>query len=213
MNSKENKKMLTETIFVIIITVILFFLFPNLKSIIPVIPAVYFIVERRIRKRTWSEIGFKLKGTFTDIKDNLYLIILVGVIIPIVTILISKYFLPDFISHLTGRLPMDVKSVIPSIITILIGTFLEEIIFRGFIQGRLSIFIKSYYAIITASILFAFMHYSSGNLSVVSFDILGIFIDSIIYGIIFNRTRNIFASWTGHLLSDVIGLIGIYMFL
>jgi len=42
---------------------------------------------------------------------------------------------------------------------------------------------------------------------IVVYDIETIFIDSIIFGIIFNRTKNIFASWIGHILADLVGIV------
>jgi uncharacterized protein len=60
--------------------------------------------------------------------------------------------------------------------------------------------------------MFGFMHFSKGLQLIVSFDILGIIIDSIIYGIIYNKTKNIFASWVTHYLADIMGVILILTF-
>ena len=202
-----DKQLLTETLAVIIITVSLFLLFNNFNSIIPVIPIIYILVEKRKRHRSWSDIGFKIKIILSDIKTNWYWITLVGVILPLLTFYIGKYCIPGYIDHVRSRLPMDVKVIIPAIITVTIGTFLEEIIFRGFVQGRLEWFITPFKAIIISSILFAFMHYSPGSIAIVIFDMFGIFIDSILFGIIFTKTKNIFTSWIGHYFSDLIGII------
>jgi type IV secretory pathway VirB6-like protein len=50
------------------------------------------------------------------------------------------------------------------------------------------------------------MHYSYGSIAIVTLDMFGIFIDGMLLGIIFTRTKNIFASWIGHYLSDLIGI-------
>jgi len=204
---KVGKRLLGETLTVIIITVSLFLIFNDLKAIIPVIPIIYLLIEKRRRHRSWEEIGFNIKTVQVDIKINWLWITLVGVISPLLTFYIGKYYIPGYIEHVKSRLPMDVKVIIPAIISITIGTFLEEIIFRGFVQGRLEWFIAPVKAIIISSILFAFMHYSDGSIAIVIFDMSGIFIDSILFGIIFTKTKNIFTSWIGHYFSDLIGMI------
>lgn len=102
--------------------------------------------------------------------------------------------------------------MIPTIITITIGTFLEEIIFRGFVQERLGWFTDVPIAIMISSILFAFMHYSSGDFNIVIFDIITLFIDSILFGIIYAKTKNVFTSWIAHYLCDIVAIICIWMF-
>ncbi len=202
-----DKRLLTETLMVIITTVSLFSIFNSLTSIIPLICVIYLLIERRKRHRSWSDIGFKIKTILSDVRSSWDLILLVGVISPLLTFYIGKYCISGYIDHLKSRLPMDVEIIIPAIITVTIGTFLEEIIFRGFIQGRLEWFITPLKAIIISSILFAVMHYSHGSISIIALDMSGIFVDSILFGIIFTRTKNIFASWIGHYLSDLIGIV------
>lgn len=206
-NKQANKRLLTETLVIILITILLFLIINNLKSIIPVIPAIYLLIERRKRHRSWSDIGFKTKNIFSDLKTNWHLILLVGVISPLLTFYLGKYCIHGYIDHVKSRLPMDVNVIIPAIMTATIGTFLEEIIFRGFVQGRLEWFITPTKAIIISSILFAFMHYSNGSIPIVTLDMFGIFVDGILLGIIFTRTKNIFTSWIGHYLSDLIGIV------
>lgn len=202
-----DKRLLTETLMVIITTVSLFSIFNSLTSIIPLICVIYLLIERRKRHRSWSDIGFKIKTILSDVRSNWHLILLVGVISPLLTFYMGKYCILGYIDYLKSRLPMDVEIIIPAIITVTIGTFLEEIIFRGFIQGRLEWFITPLKAIIISSILFAVMHYSHGSISIIVLDMSGIFVDSILFGIIFTRTKNIFASWIGHYLSDLIGIV------
>lgn len=213
MNDKADRQLFIETLTVITVTILLFFTFHDLNSITPIIPAVYLLIEKKIRHRTWADIGFNARNIVTDSKKNWYLILFVGVISPLFTCFIGKYCVPGFIEHVKSRLPMNINAIIPVILTITIGTFLEEIIFRGFIQGRLEWFITPTISILITSCLFAFMHYSSGSLPIVALDMFGIFIDSILYGIIFTKTKNIFASWIGHYLSDLVGIASLIFFL
>lgn len=202
-----EKLLLAETLTVIMATISLFLIFNNHKSIMPLIPIVYLLIEKRKRHRSWAEIGFNIKTVLVDIKKNWHFITLVGVISPLLTFYIGKYCIPGYIEHVKSRLPMDIKVIIPAIISITIGTFLEEITFRGFLQGRLEWFIEPVKAIIISSLLFTFMHYSDGSIAIVIFDMAGILIDSILFGIIFTKTKNIFTSWISHYFSDLIGMV------
>ncbi|OPJ59582.1 CPBP family intramembrane glutamic endopeptidase [Clostridium oryzae] len=209
-NIQTKRRLLAETLIVIIITILLFLIFNKFSSIIPVIPAIYLLIEKRKRHRSWSDIGFKIKNIFSDLRMNWYLVLLVGVISPLLTFMIGKYCIPGFTDHVKSRLPMDINVIAPTIITITISTFLEEVIFRGFLQGRLEWFIPPTKSIIISSCIFTLMHYSSGSIPIVALDMLGIFVDSIIYGIIFTKTKNLFASWIGHYLSDLIGIVCLF---
>jgi membrane protease YdiL (CAAX protease family) len=207
---QAEKRILIETILVWIIS----FLFSIVtigvvSALAQIVPIVYLCIEKYIRNRTWNEIGFKFRNTMSDIKDSWPWIITVVIVFQMLIVLIGKFLLPDFIVHVRERLPMIISpsTIISIIITLSIGTFLEEVIYRGFLQERLSWHIKPIFAMLITSIIFGFMHYSKGSPLIVSFDIFGIIIDSIVYGIIFNKTKNIFASWITHYLADVVGVI------
>ncbi|MDP4152918.1 MAG: type II CAAX endopeptidase family protein [Bacillota bacterium] len=202
----ENKESLTETIAVIAVTAAVFIAFNKYRSTVAALPAIYMLIKKGIKHQSWKELGFDFKKMPTDIRKNVFLILLVGVVIPSLTFLFAEKVVPGFTEHVKSRLPMDLNGILPAVITAFVGTFVEEIIFRGFIQRRLEMYIKPVLAITAASLLFSFMHFSSGSFIIVALDIVGIFVDGIIYGVIFTRTKNIFASWTGHLLSDLVGI-------
>lgn len=208
-NIKTNKQILIETLVLMAITL----LFPCtngvIKSFAQFAPIVYFFVEKHIRNRNWNEVGFKFKNTLIDIKNNWHWIVLDVIGIQFLFVLAGTFLLPNYIVHVKERLPMIVSTstISAMIITITIATFLEEVVYRSFFQERLSWFIKPTFAILITSIIFGLVHFSKGSLLIVSFDIFGVILDSLIYGIIYNNTKNIFASWCTHYLADVIGVI------
>ncbi|MBZ9687374.1 CPBP family intramembrane metalloprotease [Clostridium estertheticum] len=208
-----DSEILIETIIVIGITIILSTIFKDYGSVIIIILVVFFLIESRIRHRSWVSIGFNVKDTLINARKNWCVVVFVGIILPLLIFFIAKQFVPEFITHVKSRLPLNINAIIPAIIAITIGTFLEEVIFRGFIQERLSWFIGTPIAIIITSILFAFMHISKGSFKIVTFDLTGIFIDSIFYGIIFSKTKNIFASWSVHYMSDLVALLCFLFFI
>jgi membrane protease YdiL (CAAX protease family) len=80
-------------------------------------------------------------------------------------------------------------------------------IYRGFFIERLSWFMKPHVAIAFSTLLFACMHFTPGNPFIVLFDLAGVLLDGIIYGVIYIRTRNIYASFMAHMLADIFGII------
>ena len=83
----------------------------------------------------------------------------------------------------------------------------EELTFRSLIQGRLTPFIGKTYAILLASLLFGIAHFSPGAFLIVFLDVASIFIDSILYGIIYARSHNLIVTWCAHLLGDILGML------
>ena len=200
---KQEKK---KIMMVIGITLLLFFLIPATRSITLALPAVVLLMDRRRNGKSWAEIGLKTQGILRDIQGAKNWIFLVAFVSPILTIVLAQYLVPGFVAHLIGRLPMDIGQLVPTFFALLFGTFLEELIFRGYIQTRLQVFGTTRFAIVAASILFAGMHIAKGAVVVVAFDLFWIFVDSLIYGIIYYKTKNLFVSWIAHFASDVVGL-------
>jgi membrane protease YdiL (CAAX protease family) len=50
------------------------------------------------------------------------------------------------------------------------------------------------------------MHWSEGDLMVVIVDVALVTLDSIIFGLIFSRGRNLYVAWLTHFLVDVVGV-------
>ena len=68
-----------------------------------------------------------------DLKDNWHLTLLVVIVSPVVILLIAKGFIPDYVAHVLSRIPMfNLSQLVPLFIMITIGTFIEEIVYRGF---------------------------------------------------------------------------------
>lgn len=205
---KKNKKNHFETLAVLALFILLSILLPQAKGLFSLLPIVYLLVDKIVRKRSFADIGFRWKNIWKDIKGNWHLMLLVAVVTQVGTILLARAFVPEFYAHVVSRVPvMAIDQLVPLFLMILVGTFAEEIVYRGFLQERLGWFVAPVLSVVIASIVFSAMHYSPGSPGVIAFDIATIFIDSLIYGAIYYRTKNIFASWIPHLLADIVGLV------
>lgn len=213
---KYNKRILIETLIVMLITASSIFV-PGVFKYFFEFPAVlYIFIEFIVRKRSFSDLGFKFCNLLSDISHNWHWILLVTVFTQYFSLIIGKYYFPEYILHIKSRMPSAVgaisstKTFVIIIIALLFNAIIalyEELIYRGFFIERLSWFIKPFYAILLPTLLFAAMHFTQGSISVVLYDLSGVMIDGFIYGIIYYRTKNIYASWFAHFLANIIGVI------
>ena len=197
-----------EIVIIIALYLIIGFIMPSLKQILAVPLIIYMIVEGLLRHRTWADFGFNFRSIPSGLFKTLGWILLVVIGTQALYAFGAKLFLPEVFTHLIARIPMNISAISVSLlITLAIATFLEEVIFRGLFQNRLNMFLNTTVAIVVTSLVFAVAHFSTGPAIVVMFDLVGVFIDSVIFGIIFQRSRNVFVSWSAHYLADIVGII------
>ncbi len=93
--------------------------------------------------------------------------------------------------------------LIPVFHTIIVGPFVEEMLFRGFLQGYLSQHITARASIVLTSLLFAVIH---GNL----YASCQIFFLSLILGYIYHRTRSLAAPVALHGLHNALQMLVLF---
>lgn len=201
----KTNRVLFETIAITAITLLGMLLIPSAKTLFALLPVAYLLVERRLRKRTWGELGFSIRTFWDDLRANWVLFILLGFVIQPLVALWAKAYFPAFLAHVQARLPFDAGIswgvLLPLLAFSLLG---EEMTYRTLIQGRLTPFIGIPAAIGVASLLFGLAHFAPGL--IVLTDIGLIIVDSILYGIMFARRNNLWVVWLAHLLGDIFGL-------
>ncbi len=204
----KSKRILIETILVISVAMCGMLLLPRLKTVFALLPPAYLLIERRARKRPWADLGFRFSTFWEDLRANWFWFLLVGVIMQPLVAMLAKAFIPAYLEHVISRLPFpqDINwfVLIPMLAFSLIA---EELTFRTLIQGRLTPYFGKTGAVLLASLLFGIAHFSPGAFLIVCLDIAGIFIDSILYGIIFARSSNLVLTWLAHMLGDILGML------
>ena len=153
--------------------------------------------------------GLNIKTIFEDFKNHpkaIIFSILTFVSVILCTVIANK-FLPEFNDHLKNRISFATSSEFArTVLTMAVLTLGEEIAWRGFFQKQINKKMHYILSIIITSILFALGHYSIGSFGIVAYDLLFIFIDSSLYGLVFKETDNAWCSWIPHFLADVISL-------
>lgn len=204
--SEPPRQILYETLFVIVLTIVLALLTP-LKGIAVLLPIVYLFGEARLRHRSWGELGIKPREFLQAVRENWVWILLVGVVLQIVVPVGAQLFFPAFLEHVRERIPLfDSLQLFGIVAALLVSTLIEELSFRALFQERLSWFVGTPTAVVFAGLVFGLMHVSTGTSIIVALDVAFVILDGMLYGIIFSRGKNVFAAWMAHFLADVVGV-------
>ena len=204
---KKNNRVLIE--YLILATVLIVTSFTPYKIVGMLVVIAYLIIEGRLRRRSKEENGFDLRGFPQAVRHTWVFILLVVLVTPAISVLIGKLFLPEYFTHVLERVMpyVQMENLDKLFGQLLILAFGEEIVFRVFLQGRLSLFVNPGLAIFFASLVFAGVHYTPGAPVVVFVDLLSVFVDSLLFGIIYEQSKNVFASTLAHFLGNSFGIL------
>lgn len=204
----KPRTILYEVILVTAVMLLGMWFLPAYKTFFGLIPLVYLLIEKRIRHRSWQDLGFKFRAFWQDLRMNWFWFVLVGFISQPLVAILTKYFYPAYLEHVIARLPFDENMGLLLILPILaVSLVLEELTYRTLIQGRLTRYIGATMAILITSVLFGFAHFATGPFWIVFLDISVIIVDSILFGIIYKRGGNLVVTWLAHFIGDVLGLM------
>ncbi|MBX2997022.1 MAG: CPBP family intramembrane metalloprotease [Caldilineaceae bacterium] len=203
----RSLRVLFEMLVVISVTLIGSLLWPQVKRLLAWLPIVYVLVERFLRRRSWAELGFQRQTFPSALARNWPFIVLVAVVFQVITVVVALTFWPALLDHVRARVPLfNVATIFPLLILLPFAVLGEELVYRAMFQERLRCFMGSAPAIVLASLVFALMHWSSGDALIVAWDLGFIFVDSLLYGVIFSRGKNIWVAWLAHWTADLVGL-------
>jgi uncharacterized protein len=122
------------------------------------------------------------------------------------------YELPDQVAIKLMKLSFQqpLYFLINGISVVVFAPFVEEILFRGFLQSYLRRYFGVFPAIAIASILFAFLHYSAqqklGNIPLLG----SLFVFSCFLGFIYERQRSLFAPIFLHAIFNTLSVASLY---
>ncbi len=210
-HERPPRGLLYETIIVFLITFLPLALAPFVPALAGTaailtifFPIIYLFVEKWARRRPWQQLGIKRHGFVADFVANWQLFLLVVIVLQGIPVLLF-FALPGGISHVLGRIP-EVNTLTAVIPLIIVLALREELVFRALFQQRLSWYFGTTPALVFMSMIFALSHLTIGALLVVVVDLLFVFFDGVVYGLIFARSQNVFVAWFAHLSADLVGL-------
>jgi membrane protease YdiL (CAAX protease family) len=200
-NQERNTRSLIEVMAMFAIMAVLLAIDKGLATLAGFIPIVYFFVEGRIRKRHLPGPNRLIAG----LKRSWYWIVLVAIGLQTLDAYVFHAYFPEMAAHLKARAPVLESGLdVQLLITFLVAALGEEIAFRGVLQERLGWYLRPYFAIPLASLLFALMHLSEGDALIVGLDLTSVFVDSLVFGIIYHQTKNVWVSGLAHLAANLV---------
>lgn len=180
----------------------------NVAGLSVIIGIVCFILNRkRYADRSLSarEAGRQLKS------GSVWLWILLPLFMNGLSVGASVYVVPAYSEHLHDRITLMVAEVPLAVLVLQIALLAlgEEIAWRGFFQKHLRRLISVWPAILLTSLIFAFGHAASGEIALVAYDLVFIFINSMLYGFIYHKTSNLWLSTAAHFIANLAVILGL----
>ncbi len=146
-----------------------------------------------------------LPGQLKDVK--VITLILIPTVMNIIVTFIEKSLIPDYFEFLKNRIFIDSSDTPKMLIELIVLALGEEIALRAFYQKQTTKIIGFIPALIITSIAFTFGHFSYGETVYMIWDLSGIFINSIFYGLVFKKTDNAWCSWISHFLANLVAML------
>lgn len=201
-----------ETIILLLFTQLPGLIWNQLRIVSMVIPVIYFFVTQKRNGKRWEEVGFPRRNLKQQFSNVLMLVLFTGVVTQLIPVLVIPILYPGFTEHIISRIPLmdsSIKSI--SMLVLLYGSMIfttlgEEIVYRGLFQTQIKRKTSSMSAILLVSLLFAGLHWFTGNRIIVLIDLGFIFIDSIVYGVIWEKSKSLIPCWLTHLCANWVGL-------
>ena len=95
---------------------------------------------------------------------------------------------------------------------VIIAAFGEEIAYRGFFLGKGMKIFPFWLCAVISSLVFAAGHIAIGDMGIVVYDIAAVFIDSLIFSVIYHKSGNCMISTFSHILGNAISIVAVFLF-
>ena len=172
------------------------------------IAIIVFVLIKAMRKNSRIESGLSLRQIGKGLKSkSTWVLLFLPALSAAIFFFVGKYFVPGWAEHVLGRVSLDLTNLPSVAVTLIVMALIEEIMYRAFFQQGITRRIGVFPAIVLTSVIFAIGHVSAGIFAIVAFDVLGVFIDSVIFGTIFAKTKSVWLSFFAHLLGNTAALI------
>jgi uncharacterized protein len=178
----------------------------SIAGISIIVGIAFFFINNALEKKTAAENGLDEKKIRANLKDKtIWFWIVLPLVMNVVCIGLAKFILPEYIEHLFARIVLVISfdKILLLVLQLAVLALGEEIAWRAFFQKQLNKAVSIVPTFIITSIIFALGHIAEGNSFVVIYDIFFIFVNSVIYGVIFYKTNNAWISATSHFVANL----------
>lgn len=182
----------------------------KIAGISVIIGVISFFINKNKEKQSYKDAGLDMNSIKSNFKDrSIWFWVALPLIMDAVSITISKLFLPEYIEHVLARTEIFVSfdKVVIMVLQLAFLALGEEIAWRAFFQKQLNKVFPIMHTLLISSTLFAIGHISNGNTIIVIYDVFFVFINSILYGIIFYKSNNAWVSAISHFIANLFSII------
>ena len=177
---------------------------------------VFFFIVEAVDKTQNSESGLRFHTIAADLKKpGVILWMLLPSVSGIATLVVGNLiFSGEFVAHVMGRTSSMLSFDKTALLTgqVIIAAFGEEIAYRGFFFGKSSKLFPIWVCAAVSSVVFAAGHIATGNTGIVAYDITSVFIDSLIFSVIYHKSGNCLISTFSHILGNAMSLVAVFVF-
>lgn len=177
---------------------------------------VFFFITEAVAKTPNAESGLRFNTIVEDIKKpGVFAWVLLPIVSGIPTLVVGNLiFSGEFVAHVMGRTSslLSFDKTILLIGQVIIAAFGEEIAYRGFFFGKSSKLFPIWVCAVASSVVFAAGHIAAGNTGIVVYDIAAVFIDSLIFSVIYHKSGNCVISTLSHILGNTVSLVAVLAF-
>ena len=170
----------------------------------------FFFSAEWIAKTKDAESGLSFPRFVTDLrKPDVIPLIMFMIALTLVELVIAKLLFGNALAeHVTGRASFmtstNVLAVVLNQVFVVLG---EEIGFRGFLVGKGEKILSFRMAALVSAVLFAAAHYAPGNGIIVAWDLGEIFLDAILFAMLYQRSGNCLITCIPHFCGNMLGYI------
>ncbi len=176
----------------------------------------FFFITETVAKIQDPESGLRFKTIAADLKKpGVIFWMLLPSMSGIASLVVGNLiFSGEFVTHVLGRTGsiLSFDKIALLIGQVIIAAFGEEIAYRGFFFGKASKLFPIWLCAIVSSACFAAGHIAVGNIAVVVYDVVGVFIDSLIFSVIYHKSGNCVISTFSHILGNAISIAAVLIF-
>lgn len=216
----HNKKSVVLTLIGIVIMILL-----TVTKVVPsstiagysvFVGIAFFFITETVDKTRGSESGLRFNTIAVDLKKPG---VIIWMLLPsasgIATLVVGNMiFSGEFVAHVMERtssiLSFDKIALLMG--QVIIAAFGEEIAYRGFFFGKSSKIFPFWVCAVLSSVAFAAGHIAVGNIGIVTYDTAAVFIDSLIFSVIYQKSENCVISTFSHILGNAISLVAVFVF-
>ena len=169
--------------------------------------AFFFIVEA-VAKTPDAESGLSFKRFLPDLKKpGVIPLILMMAALTVMEMLLDKLLFGNQLAeHVLGRAAImsssSLSTVLLNQVFIVLG---EEIGFRGFFLGKGMKVFPFWPAALVSAAVFAAAHFTAGPAAIVACDLIQVFIDGVLFALLYRKTGNCLISCIPHFAGNMLG--------